>query len=135
MEQGMGRCGDMDYLWVGIGGFLGANARFGLGRIVADRFGGGYPWSTFVVNLSGSFLIGILLTVLIDRAVANPLGRPFLVVGFLGGYTTFSSYTFEAVSLAMDGKWATAGLYVLESNVVGLIACGAGIALARQFAG
>lgn len=125
----------MDYLWVGIGGFLGANARFGLGRVVADRLGGGFPWSTFVVNLSGSFLIGILLTVLIDRAITNPLGRPFLVAGFLGGYTTFSAYTFEAVSMAMDGKWVSASLYVLGSNVLGLIACGVGIALARQFAG
>ncbi len=125
----------MDYLWVGIGGFLGANARFALGRFVADRLGGGFPWGTFLVNLSGSFLIGVLLTVLIERAVASPIGRPFLVVGFLGGYTTFSAYTFEAVALAMDGKWATAGVYVLGSNLLGLAACGAGIALARQFAG
>lgn len=125
----------MEYLWVGIGGFLGANARFAIGRLVADRLGGSYPWGTFVVNLTGSFLIGILLTLLIERAVADPFWRLLLAVGFLGGYTTFSAYTFEAVALAMDGKWASAGLYVLGSNVLGLAACGAGIGLARQIAG
>jgi len=122
----------MDYLWVGIGGFLGANARYAMGRLVADRLGSGYPWGTFLVNLTGSVLIGVLLTILLDRAVADPFWRLVLVIGFLGGYTTFSSYTFEAVALARDGEWATAGLYVLGSNVLGLAACGAGIALARN---
>ena len=125
----------MEYLWVGIGGFLGANARFALGRLVADRLGGGYPWGTFLVNLTGSFLIGVLLTFLIERAVADPFWRLILVVGFLGGYTTFSSYTFEALALAMDGKWTMAGLYVLGSNVLGLAACGAGVALAKGVLG
>jgi len=122
----------MEYLWVGIGGFLGANARYALGRLVADRLGSGYPWGTFLVNLTGSFLIGVLLTVLLDRAVADPFWRLVLVIGFLGGYTTFSAYTFEAVALAMGGKWVAAAIYVLGSNVLGLAACGAGIALARN---
>ena len=122
----------MDHLWVGIGGFLGANARYAMGLLVADRLGSGYPWGTFLVNLTGSVLIGVLLTILLDRAVADPFWRLVLVIGFLGGYTTFSSYTFEAVALARDGEWATAGLYVLGSNVLGLAACGAGIALARN---
>jgi len=122
----------MDYLWVGIGGFLGANARYAMGLLVADRLGSGYPWGTFLVNLTGSVLIGVLLTILLDRAVADPFWRLVLVIGFLGGYTTFSSYTFEAVALARNGEWATAGLYVLGSNVLGLAACGAGIALARN---
>lgn len=121
----------MEYLWVGIGGFLGANARFAMTRLVADRLGSGYPWGTFLVNLVGAFLIGILLTVLTDRAVPDPFWRLILAVGFLGGYTTFSSYTFEAVALARDGEWATAGIYVLGSNVLGLAACAVGIALAR----
>jgi len=122
----------MDYLWVGIGGFLGANARYAMGRLVADRLGSGYPWGTFLVNLTGSVLIGVLLTILLDRAVADPFWRLVLVIGFLGGYTTFSSYTFEAVALAMGGKWVAAAIYVLGSNVLGLAACGAGIALARN---
>lgn len=121
----------MEYLWVGIGGFVGANARYATGRLVAERFGDGYPWGTFLVNLTGSFLIGVLLTILIDRAAGDPFWRLFLVVGFLGGYTTFSSYTFEAIALAMDGKWLAAGFYVVGSTLLGLAACGAGIALAR----
>lgn len=121
----------MNYLWVGLGGFLGANARYALGRLVVDRLGGGYPWATFLVNLTGSFLIGVLLTILIDRAVTEPFWRAFLIVGFLGGYTTFSSYTFEALDLAIAGRWIAAGTYVVGSTVLGLAACGAGIALAR----
>ena len=124
----------MEYLWVGIGGFLGANARYATDRLVADRFGDGYPWGTFLVNLTGSVLIGVLLTILIDRAVPEPFWRLLLVVCFLGGYTTFSSYTFEALALAMDGKWPAAGMYVVGSTLLGLGACGAGIALARYVA-
>lgn len=122
----------MDYLWVGIGGFLGANARYGMTRLVADRLGATWPWGTFLINVIGALLIGILLTMLIEHAVADPIWRQVIVIGFLGGYTTFSSYTFEAIALAQRGEWGAATLYVLGSNILGLIACAAGIALARN---
>ncbi len=122
----------MDYLWVGIGGFLGANARYAMTRLVADRLGIAFPWGTFLVNLVGAFLIGVVLTLITERTVADPVWRQFVVIGFLGGYTTFSSYTFEAIALAERGDWGSAALYVLGSNILGLIACLVGIGLTRS---
>lgn len=122
----------MDYLWVGVGGFLGANARYGMTRLVAGRLGVSWPWGTFAINVIGAFLIGIVLTVLTERAVADPAWRLVIAVGFLGGYTTFSAYTFEAIALAERGAWGAAAWYVLGSNALALLACGAGIWLARH---
>ncbi len=120
----------LDYLWVGVGGFLGASARFGLTRFLVDRLGGGFPYATFVVNLSGSLAIGVLLTLLAQRS-SDLAWRLFAVVGFLGGYTTFSTYTFEAVALLEQGRLTRALLYLLGSNLLGLLACYGGMILAR----
>ena len=122
----------MEYVWIGIGGFLGANARYGLSRFVADRLGGGFPYGTFLVNISGSLAIGVILIVLTERVVTDPAWRLLVVVGFLGGYTTFSSYTFEALTLMERGDWARAAAYVLGSNAIGLLACAIGMAVARS---
>ena len=121
----------MEYLWVGIGGFLGANARFGLSRLLVDRLGPAFPYGTLVVNLTGSLAIGVVLTLLLDRLAADRW-RLLAVVGFLGGYTTFSSYAFEVVALLEGGRLTRAIVYALASNLVGLLACAAGIALARS---
>jgi len=121
----------MEYIWVGIGGFLGANARYIVSAQVAQRLGVGFPYGTGLINLTGAFLIGAIFTILTDRVVADPLWRQFIVVGFLGGYTTFSSYTFEAVALVQDGRWEAALVYVVGSNVLGLLACFLGIVIAR----
>jgi CrcB protein len=129
---GESRISSMDYVWVGLGGLIGANARFVMTRYMADRFGDSYPWGTFAINVAGAFLIGLLLTWLTQRSVADPAMRLVLVVGFLGGYTTFSSYTFEAVTMAQRGNWIGATTYVLGSNVLGLVACVTGIAVARH---
>lgn len=121
----------MEYLWVGLGGFVGANARFGLARFVTRHVGGEWPYGTFVVNVSGSLLIGVILTLLLERYVADPAWRLLLVVGFLGGYTTFSSYSIEAIALIELGHWWRAAAYVLGSNVLGLAACYGGMVLVR----
>jgi CrcB protein len=121
----------MDYFWVGIGGFAGANTRYFVASWVAQRFGTTYPLGTFLINLSGSLLIGVILTLLTEHLVADPLWRRLIVIGFLGGYTTFSSYTYEALALIDQGDWRRALLYVLGSNLLGLAACGFGITLAR----
>lgn len=118
-------------MWVGVGGFLGANARFGLTRLLVDRLSGGFPYATFIVNVTGSLAIGILLTLMTQR-LTDPVWRLFTIVGFLGGYTTFSTYSFEAVVLLEQGRTARALLYVLGSNLVGLLACYGGIVLARN---
>ena len=121
----------MEFVWVGLGGFLGANARYGLGRLIVDRFGTAFPWGTLIVNVSGSLAIGVLLTLLLDR-LAPDRWRLLAVIGFLGGYTTFSSYAFEAITLTDRGQLVRAGAYVVASNLAALAACALGIAVARS---
>jgi CrcB protein len=84
-----------------------------------------------LINISGSLAIGLLLTLLTDRLTLDPAWRLLLVVGFLGGYTTFSTYTFEAVALVTEGEWLPALGYVLGSNGVGLVAVYLGMILTR----
>lgn len=121
----------MEYLWVGVGGFAGANVRYVLGAWIGNRLGAGFPYGTFLINISGSLLIGAILTLLTEQFVADPLWRRLIVIGFLGGYTTFSSYSFEAMALIEEGNWSRALTYVLGTNVLGLLACYLGIILAR----
>jgi fluoride exporter len=125
----------MDYLWIGLGGFAGANARYMLGRAIMSRTDSSFPYGTFVVNVTGSLLIGILLTLLTERWVADPAWRLIIIIGFLGGYTTFSSYSFEAIRLFQDGQTWRALTYIFGSNIVGLLACYVGIVLARELGG
>ena len=121
----------MDYLWVGLGGFLGANARYALGAWIVQRAGPAFPWHTLLINVTGSLTIGVILTLLTERLVADPAWRLFLVVGFLGGYTTCSSYTFEGLELLREGEWLAALWYALGSNLLGLAATYLGMVLAR----
>ena len=118
-------------LWIGIGGFLGANGRYWLGSLINRWLGTGFPWATALVNISGALLIGIIATLFADRAIDNEALRLFLIVGVLGGYTTFSSYTFEAVSMMQEDRWMTAISYLALSNLVGILACVAGVMIAR----
>ena len=120
-------------LWIGLGGFIGANARFWLGSLVNRWLGTGVPWATGLVNISGAFLIGIIATLFADRAVENEALRLFLIVGILGGYTTFSSYMWEALTLIEQGRWLPAAVYLAGSNVLGIGACGAGVMIARAW--
>jgi CrcB protein len=122
-----------DYLWVGIGGLVGANARFMLGTWINARVDGVFPWHTLLINVSGSFLIGFLMILLTERLEVDPAWRLLLVVGFLGGYTTFSSYSFEAIALIRAGDWTPAIGYMLGSNVLSLGATLLGIVLAGGF--
>jgi fluoride exporter len=121
----------VDYVWIGLGSIAGANARYALGRWFGDRYGAAFPYGTFVINVTGALLVGVLLTLLTERLVADPRWRLLLVVGFLGSYTTFSTYTYEAFVLADRGDWARGTAYVLGSNAVGLAACVGGVVLAR----
>lgn len=121
----------MDYLWVGLGGFLGANARYALGGWLINRAGLAAPQHTLVVNLTGSLAIGLLLTLLTERLIVDPAWRLLLIVGFLGGYTTFSSFTFEGLTLLREGRWLAACWYIVGSNALGLAATYGGMVLAR----
>jgi fluoride exporter len=117
-------------LWVGLGGFLGANARYLVGGWVAARLGSVFPYGTFVINVTGSFLLGTVVGVL-DFHVLSPAVRLAVAVGFIGAYTTFSTFTYETVRLIEDGSWLLAGANVLGSVLVGLLAAGAGLAAGR----
>jgi CrcB protein len=113
---------------------LGANLRFLVGLWAAEKWGVDFPYGTFLVNVSGAFVVGVVLAFLVERAGINPLWRLFFVTGFLGGYTTFSSYAWEALALAESGAWSRAVLYVVGSNVVGFIGVWLGASLARLVA-
>jgi len=107
------------YLMVLLGGGVGALARYVLGTAIAARIGGRFPLGTLVINVSGSFLMGLLMTLLTERLQPHPNLRLLLIVGFLGGYTTFSSFEYETFRAMQDGgKWI--GLV----NVVGSVTLG-----------
>jgi CrcB protein len=125
----------VDYFWVGIGGCVGACARFAVANWAGRRFDATFPYGTLIVNITGAFLIGVILTLFAERAIADPRWRLLLVVGVLGGYTTFSSFAYEAFVLADRGQWLRAGTYVVGSNVLGIAACVAGVLLTRRFSG
>lgn len=120
----------MAWLYVGAGAFLGANARYWVGGWAADRFGTAFPYGTFLINVTGSFAIGLVAAYLAARTL-SPNWRLFLIVGVLGGYTTFSSYSYEALRLVEDGSYLLAFLYVAGSPLVGLVACVGGLVLGR----
>lgn len=119
-----------DMLWVGLGGFVGANARMLLNTLVTTRLGVLLPYGTFVVNVSGCFLIGLLVGAIEARAL-SPAVRPLAITGFLGAYTTFSAFSIETVTLAGEGSLLLAAVYVGASVVVGLGATVLGLALGR----
>jgi CrcB protein len=121
----------VQYVAVAVGAMLGANLRFVVGNWAAERWGGDFPYGTFVINVSGAFAIGLLLSFIGERVGVSPLWRLFFATGFLGGYTTFSSYTWEALALAQDGEWVNAGVYVLGSNLLGFVGVWLGATLAR----
>lgn len=121
----------MDFLWVGLGGFLGANARYALGLWIVGRAGVGFPLPTLVINVTGSFAIGVLLVFFTERLIVDPAWRLLLIVGFLGGYTTFSSYSFEALCLLETGDWLPAAWYIMGSNGLALTATYLGMVLGR----
>ena len=108
------------YLWIAFGSALGGVMRFALSGLIANQFGGTFPWGTLIVNVSGSFVIGFVntLTGPDGRVFASSTTRQFLMTGICGGYTTFSSFSLQTLTLANDGEWARAG-----GNVMSSVAC------------
>ncbi len=116
----------MSYLWVGAGGFLGAVARYAVGGWMTRRLGLAFPYGTFVINISGCFLLGLLLAVLDARTTLPSSLRLLGPVGFVGAYTTFSTFEYETLRTTQEGHGGLAMLYVLLSVVLGYAAAWAG---------
>ena len=116
-------------LLVAAGGAIGAVVRYLVGYWILYFIGPGFPWGTFLINVSGSFLIGVVLG-LVQAGVLPTGARPFLAVGVLGGYTTFSSFSYEALTLTSEGDYAQALFYSLGQVTLGLVAAYAGLYLA-----
>ena len=124
----------LPYLLVGAGGFIGANARFVVARLVGILFETRFPLGTFVINVSGSFLLGVLGTIVAQKVMPNSEAmRLALGVGFLGAFTTFSTFEFETDALFEDGSWLTATTNMFASLFVGLLAVRAGIVVAKTW--
>jgi CrcB protein len=117
-------------LSIGAGGALGAAARWGVSQ-VAPTGGGEFPWATFAVNVSGCLALGTLMVLVVDVWPPRRFVRPFLGVGVLGGYTTFSTYVLEARSLAVGGAERLAAVYLLGSLLAGLLAIWVAIVATR----
>ena len=111
------------YLFIALGGALGSVLRFWLGNQIQHGYGAKFPLGTLVVNVSGSFLIGLFFTVTADEArfAANATWRNFLMIGLCGGYTTFSAFSLQTLILARDGEWACVGLNIFLSVALCLL--------------
>ena len=119
----------VEVFWVGLGGFLGANARYLLSGWVASRLGVAFPYGTFVINVTGSFILGFFLAFAQDRLWVAPSARLLFAVGFVGAYTTFSTFEYESIHLLQNREVLFATAYLLGSVVTGGLAVIAGLAL------
>ena len=121
----------MNLVIIALGGALGAVSRFLVGNAVSKSIGSALPYGTFVINAVGCFAMGLLMTIIVDRELLPAAWRLFLCVGFLGGFTTFSSFGYEALMLLTEGRLLAALVYVVGSVLLGLVAAGAGVLCAR----
>lgn len=121
-----------EILWIGLGGFVGANARYLVNRAALNWLGPGYPYGTLVVNFSGSLLLGFFLVWTTERVLADYHLRLLVAIGFCGAYTTFSSFSFETLKLFEQGHYWLATSNVLSNNLLALAGAVSGAILARS---
>ena len=120
-----------EYLWVSLGGIVGACARYFLSRFTAKMLGTSFPWGTLFINISGSFVLGLFLVYTTERVFVDPRWRLLVAIGFCGAYTTFSSYAYESMVYFQQGNWMLFAGNVLANNVLCLAAVLAAAALVR----
>lgn len=118
-------------LLVALGGGIGSATRYLVGGWFASRFGPAFPYGTFVINVTGSFIVGFFLAFAQERVSLSPYWRLFFAVGFVGGYTTFSTFEYESVRLLQDGEMLLGAVYLLGSVLTGGLAAVGGIVLGR----
>jgi CrcB protein len=119
------------YFLIAVGGALGSMARYWVGSMVANRMGTKFPYGTFVINITACVIIGFSLTLLARRADINPAWRFLVPVGFIGAYSTFSTYEWETLSTLRSGAFFLASLYAVSSLILGLAAVWGGSMLAE----
>lgn len=122
----------MHLLVIGLGGFVGAIARYLVDGVVSERTAASaFPFGTLAINLSGAFVLGLLATLTLERSLLPAEIRGPVMIGFLGAYTTFSTFTLESLRLLEAGSWMLAAGNLIGSVVLGLLAVAAGVALGR----
>jgi len=117
---------------VALGAALGGVARYYLASVIQHRVGSTFPWGTLAVNVTGSLLLGFIIRYALATPMVSVEMRALLTTGFCGGYTTFSTYSYETATLLEDGQYSRAGVYALGSMALALAATIAGFALARE---
>ena len=122
------------YFFIALGGALGSLTRFWVGSAVSNRFGTRFPYGTLVVNITACVVIGFSLTLLGRRTELSPAWRFLIPIGFVGAYSTFSTFEWETFSTLQTGAFLSAALYVVLSCFLGLIAVWCGVMVARSFA-
>lgn len=118
-------------IWIGLAGALGTVARHGLSGAVQRLSGAGFPWGTLAVNVIGCFLFGLVWSLVESRPAVSAEMRSLIFIGFLGAFTTFSSFTYETSELVRGAQWLAAAGNVLAQNGLGLVALFGGLALGR----
>ena len=116
---------------IALGGALGALARYQLAAVIQARVPAGFPWGTFAVNITGCFVMGAAATLLTERLVVHPGWRFLIPIGFIGAYTTFSTFEYETFRAVTEGSWMIGAANVGASVVAGYAALWAGVVLAR----
>ena len=123
-------------LWyIAVGSALGGVSRYLVGGLVQRLLPGSFPAGTLVVNVTGSFLLGVLVRIALDGPAPSPELRALLTVGFCGGYTTFSAFSLETMTLLEQGEWTRGALYIVLSMTLALVGTGLGMLAARGFPG
>jgi fluoride exporter len=120
------------YLWVSLGGVVGASLRYAMSRFAAKVLSTNFPYGTLMINVIGSFILGWLMIWSTERALVDPRWRLLIAIGFCGSYTTFSSYAFESFSYLEQGHWLLFASNVVANNLFCLLAVLGGAALARS---
>ncbi len=120
-----------EYIWVSLGGIVGACARYFLSRFTAKLAGTSFPWGTLLINVTGSFILGLFLVYTTERVFVDPKWRLLIAIGFCGAYTTFSSYAYESMVYFQQGNWGLFAGNVLANNILCLAAVLAAAAFVR----
>lgn len=121
----------MSLMWVFVGAGIGGALRYALGGWIAQRWGASFPWHTMAINVSGAFLLGVLMAIGTDRGLVSPEMRLLLGVGILGGFTTFSTLSYESVALIEQGLVVQGMANMFGSAVLGIAAAVAGLYMGR----